>query len=131
MILALSVAAGAIVFAGVYLALARDLLRVVVGVALLGYAANLVVFTSGRPEAGMDPAIIEPHQAALASAAADPVPQALVLTAIVIGFALSCFSLLLVLAIGQTTGRSDADELREVEPPPDRDGAPAMWEEGE
>jgi multicomponent Na+:H+ antiporter subunit C len=128
-ILALSVATGAIVFAGVYLVLARDLLRTVVGVSLLGYGANLVLFASGRPEAGMKPPIIESGAASLSSVAADPVPQALVLTAIVIGFSLTCFSLLLVLAIQQRTGNADGDTLREVEPEPAEDGFPALPED--
>jgi multicomponent Na+:H+ antiporter subunit C len=128
-IVALSVATGAIVFAGVYLVLARDLLRNVIGVSLLGYAANLVLFASGRPVAGMKPPIIAASADALSAGAADPVPQALVLTAIVIGFALTCFSLLLVLAIQQRTGDVDGDRLREVEPPPAEDGLPALSEE--
>ncbi|NLY92530.1 MAG: cation:proton antiporter [Myxococcales bacterium] len=129
MILALAVAAGAIVFAGVYLILSRDLLRMVVGVSILGYAANLALLASGRPEPGMKPAIVPEGLEALSSAAADPVPQALVLTSIVIGFALTCFSLVLVLAIQQRTGGADADALREVEPPPTHDHQPALVEE--
>ena len=126
MILALAVAAAAITSAGVFLVLARDLLRIVVGVSLLGYAANLVIFVSGRPAPGRIPPILDPSESALPVLSADPVTQALILTAIVISFALTCYSLLLALAIGQRMGHIEGDALREVEPPPAADGSPEV-----
>ncbi len=127
MIWSLALAAGVVTAAGVYLALSRDMLRCVIGVSLVGLAANLVLFTAAGP-GGTPPLIVQGEQV-LAENAAHPLPQAMVLTAIVIGFALTCFSLVLVLAIKQETGLADGDALHEAEPPPGRDGAPRLEEE--
>lgn len=124
MIWALALAVFATVAAGVYLALSRDLLRCVIGVSLIGAAANLVVFAAGRVGT-MVPPVIPPGEAVL-SAAVNPLPQALVLTAIVIGFALTCFSLVLVLALKSRTGTADSEVLRLAEPPAGADGKPAL-----
>lgn len=127
MIWALALAVFATVAAGVYLALSRDLLRCVIGVSLIGAAANLVVFAAGRVGT-MQPPVIPAGESVL-SAAVNPLPQALVLTAIVIGFALTCFSLVLVLALKSRTGVADSEVLRLAEPPPGADGKPALEEE--
>lgn len=99
MILALTV--GALVAGAVFLMLHRDRLRVILGFVLLSHAVNLLLFSAGgidrREEplgAGLDPATT-----------ADPLPQAFVLTAIVIAFAITIY--LLVLAV---TG-SPADDM--------------------
>ncbi len=123
----LAVAIGALVSAGVYLVLARDLLRCVIGVSLIAAAANLSMFTAGRVGT-MTPPLIPAGETVLAHAA-NPLPQALVLTAIVIGFALTCFSLVLVLALQQSTGAADSDGLREAEPMPGDDGKPVALRE--
>jgi multicomponent Na+:H+ antiporter subunit C len=123
----LAIGIGATVAAGVYLALARDLLRCVVGISLVGAATNLVVFAAGRPGNPVPP-LVELGGTVI-EGAANPLPQALVLTAIVIGFSLTCFSLVLVLAIIQGKGTTDGDALRDAEPPPDLDGKPLALEE--
>lgn len=120
----LASAVGATVAAGVYLALSRSLLRCVIGLSLLGTAANLIVFASGRVGSSTPPVILP--GAAVLEDAGNPLPQALVLTAIVIGFSLTCFSLLLVLALKQQTGLSDSHALRLAEPPEGHDGKPAL-----
>jgi multicomponent Na+:H+ antiporter subunit C len=124
MIWLLALGSGATVTAGIYLALSRDLLRCVIGVSLIGVAANLVVFVAGRPGNPVPPLV--PVGEAVLEGAANPLPQALVLTAIVIGFSLTCFSLILVLAIIQRTGSRDSDRLRMAEPPARDDGQPAL-----
>jgi multisubunit Na+/H+ antiporter MnhC subunit len=129
MTLALAVAVGAAVTAGVFLLLSRDVLRIVVGVSLVGLAANLILFGAGRPKLTSAPPIVSELAAELPAHATNPLPQALVLTAIVIGFALTCFSLVLVLALKQSTGSSDGDGLRAAEPPPGPDGKPPLLEE--
>lgn len=100
MILALSI--GVLVAGAVFLMLSRSFLRIVLGFVLISHAANLLLFSTGgidrRGEplgAGLDP-----------SATADPLPQAFVLTAIVISFATTIY--LLSLAI--TGGRDEDDE---------------------
>ena len=104
------------VAAGVYLALSRDLFRVVVGLALLGAAVNLVVFVSGRL-ASRTPPLLTAASDAPAAAAADPLAQALVLTAIVISFALLCFALVLGARLRSTSGSDDLRGQRAAEPP--------------
>lgn len=102
------------VSAGVYLALSKDVFRCVIGLGVLGSAVNLVVFASGRIDV-TDPAVIPLGETVLRDAS-NPLPQALVLTAIVIGFALICFSLALALRLIQSGGTDDVLELRMAEP---------------
>ena len=104
------------VAAGVYLTLSRDLFRMIAGLALLGAAVNLVVFTAGRLASAVPPLIGDGIDAG-AAAAAHPLVQALVLTAIVISFALLCFALVLGAGVSRSGG-DDADALRAAEPAP-------------
>ncbi len=119
MMLMLIFSLSVIVAASVLLILSRNTLRLVVGLAMLGSAANLMVFLAGRPGLGPTP-ILPPIIAAgaetLPAAAANPLPQALVLTAIVIGFALLCFALVLIANLAREDARQDADALRAAEP---------------
>jgi multicomponent Na+:H+ antiporter subunit C len=105
------------VTAGLYLALSRDLFRCVIGLAVLGSAANLVLFAAGRLDSPL-PAVV-PLGDSILGDAANPLPQALVLTAIVIGFALLCFSLVLLLRLMRDARTDDALALRYAEPRPD------------
>ena len=115
--------------AGVYLLLSRHLLRCVVGLSIMAASVNFVVFSAARPKTTTPP--IVPDGGRVLDLTLNPLPQALVLTAVVIGFALTCFALVLVLAIKQRTGLSDSQELREAEPPPQADGSPAQESERE
>lgn len=103
------------VAAGVLLALSRDIFRLIVGLAVLGSAANLIVFMAARP-GSLIPPIIEAGASQLPATAANPLPQALVLTAIVIGFALLCFALVLGAWLVGRNGHDDADRLQVAEP---------------
>ena len=90
---------------GTYLLLQRKLSRIIVGLGLLSHGANVLFVNSGRR--GI-PALIgsgDPGDFA------DPVPQALVLTAIVIGFGLLAFSLVLAQRVHATVGTDDIDEV--------------------
>ncbi|MBL8801907.1 MAG: NADH-quinone oxidoreductase subunit K [Planctomycetes bacterium] len=113
--LALALALAVTCAAGAYLATSRDVLRAVIGLSLLGSAVNLVLLAAGRlgPSA---PPILEEGRSAF-GAVANPLPQALVLTAIVIGFALTCFALVLVLRLMQAARVDDTAQLRFAEPP--------------
>jgi len=117
MILLLILSLSLVVGAGVLLVLSRDTLRIVVGLAMLGGVANLAVFLAGRP-GSIVPPIIPAGAQALALDAANPLPQALVLTAIVIGFALLCFALVLIATLSRHDGLEDGDALRASEPVP-------------
>ena len=122
MIWAVALAVAALVAAGVYLVLGRDLLRVVVGVSLLGSGINLVLASAGRVD-NVFPPFVSPTVGTLTAGAANPVPQALVLTAVVIGFSLVCLSLILLLALYDTTGSRSVDDLVAAEPPARADGS--------
>ena len=103
------------VSAGVWLLLSRDLYRMIVGLAILGSAANLVVFLSGNPGSLVPPVIPDGLQT-LAQDAANPLTQALVLTAIVIGFALLCYALVLGARLSQKHGHGDISKQQASEP---------------
>jgi len=121
--LAVCVATGVAASVGLHLAMSRDLMRIVLGLAMLGSAANLFVFSAGRlgPSA---PPLVAAGADVIPHAVANPLPQALVLTAIVIGFALACFSVALALALQRRTGLADADALQFAEPPAKSGGDP-------
>ena len=114
MIWGVASALGIVIMAGVYLALSRDLFRCLIGLALLGNGINLLLFTSGRINS-LAPPIIPSEQTTLV-AAANPLSQALVLTAIVISFALLCFSLILAVRIVLENRSYDVTSLRQSEP---------------
>ncbi|MDO9625393.1 Na+/H+ antiporter subunit C [Pseudomonas sp.] len=86
-----AVTLGILTASGVYLLLRARTFPVVMGLILLSYAVNLFLFAMGRLQTGM-PAVI-----GRSAEYADPLPQALVLTAIVIGFAMTAFILVLSL----------------------------------
>ena len=119
MTVAVALVIAAAVAAGIYLALSRDLFRCVVGLAILGSAVNLAVFAAGRI-GPLAPPLVAPGALALPAEAANSLPQALVLTAIVISFALLCFSLVLAAAVARRTGQEDTDRLRAAEPEPNQ-----------
>ena len=86
----LAILVGVLFAAGVYLMLGRSMVRIIFGIVLVGHAVNLLIFTSGGLVRAKAP-IVPPGETAPLPGYADPVPQALVLTAIVIGFALTAF----------------------------------------
>ena len=114
--LLLPVLFGVLLGAAVYLLLARSMPRMILGLLLLGNAANLAIFAGGRIP-GTAPPLVASGADALAAGAANPLPQALVLTAIVISLGLMAFALVLAWATHEATGALDAEELREAEPP--------------
>jgi multicomponent Na+:H+ antiporter subunit C len=120
---AIAASVAVVAAAGLYLARSRDLVSIAVGLALLGSAVNLFVFAAGRLGQGAPPLVAAGAMAPLA-AVANPVPQALVLTAIVIGFTFACFGIALALALAAHDSRADADALEQAEPPPRPDGDP-------
>lgn len=111
---ALALVTGIVVACGVYLLLQRRLLSVILGLGLLATGANLVVFAAGGLRAV--PAFID-AAGTPAAGHADPLPQALVLTAIVIGFAMMAFALALALRAYRQLGDDDLPSWRGTEPP--------------
>jgi Multisubunit Na+/H+ antiporter, MnhC subunit len=105
---------GGLYAAGIYLILRRSIVKLALGLSLLGNAANLLIFTAGRLTRGNPPLVAEGHTA-LAYPYADPLPQALILTAIVIGFGVMAFALVLIHRAYQTVGSDDLDDLKSTD----------------
>ncbi|MCG8354428.1 MAG: Na+/H+ antiporter subunit C [Kiloniellales bacterium] len=119
----LALLVGVLVAASVYLMLARNVLRFLFGLVLLSNAANLTIFVAGRLTEAAPPLVPE-GQAVPAGAVANALPQALILTAIVIGFGLLAFALMLVYRGYQTLGTLDSDAMRFAEPEAEGAAAP-------
>lgn len=107
----LAVVVGALYAAGLYTMLRRNLVKLVIGLGLLGHAANLLIFTAAGVTRAPPPLVPE-GAAALTGPFADPLPQAFILTAIVIGFGIQAFAVVLILRADQTSASDDADEMR-------------------
>jgi len=103
--------------AATFCLLRRSIFRLVLGIMILGQAANLLVFTSGGLTKGQ-PAIIPGDQKILSPDAADPLPQALVLTAIVIGFGVIAFTIALLHRAERSVGSDDLNEFDKTEGKP-------------
>jgi len=108
MVFLIAILVGALFGSGIYLMLRRSVIDLVFGIVLLNHAANLLVFASGGVQRDKPPLVAEIH-GQLPAAVADPVPQALVLTAIVISFGLVAFLIVLVAQLYWTTGSDDSD----------------------
>ncbi len=103
-----ALAIGTLTGSGVWLLLRPRTFQVVMGLSLLSYAVNLFIFGMGRLAAGRAP-IVAGADVADAARYADPLPQALVLTAIVIGFATTALLLVVLLASRGLTGTDHVD----------------------
>jgi multicomponent K+:H+ antiporter subunit C len=97
---------GAMTASGVFLTLRGRTFPVVLGLTLLAYAVNVFLFAMGRLTVGL-PAVIDPTQGGYA----DPLPQALVLTAIVIAFGMTAFLIVLALKARAEMGNDHVDGL--------------------
>jgi multicomponent Na+:H+ antiporter subunit C len=111
----IAVLVGVLTAAAVYLMLARNLLRFLFGLILISNAANLTIFDAGRLTVGAPPLIALGAEAP-DGVVANALPQALVLTAIVIGFGLFAFALVLAFRAYRDLGTLDTDEMRLAEP---------------
>lgn len=96
--LLLALGIGVLVASGIWLVLRERSFSVVLGLTLMSYAGNLFIFAGGRLAPAASPLAVEGH-----GPLADPLPQALVLTAIVIGFGMTAYLVALALrALGET-----------------------------
>jgi multicomponent K+:H+ antiporter subunit C len=108
----LSIGIGVLIGSGVWLLLRPRTYQVIIGLSLLAYGVNLFIFSMGRLKVNAPPvltsgAVVDP------AAYADPIPQALVLTAIVIGFATTALFLVVLLV---SRGLSGSDHVDGKEP---------------
>lgn len=92
---------------GVYLLLCQSLLRIILGISVISHATNLLIITMGGLKTGGAPLLSE-----LSFRHTDPLPQALVLTAIVINFAITAFLLVLAYRSYSVLGTENMDKLR-------------------
>ena len=106
--LTLSLGIGVLVASGVWLAMRPRTFQVIDGLCLLSYGVNLFIFAMGRLVTGAAP-IMPKGGFVNPDAYADPVPQALVLTAIVIGFATTALFLVVIMAARGFTGTDHVD----------------------
>jgi multicomponent K+:H+ antiporter subunit C len=112
---------GVLTATGIYLLLRARTFDVILGLTLLSYAVNVFIFLMGRIAIGKPP-IIDKSLAPTLANYADPLPQALVLTAIVISFAMTAVMLVIALRAHAQTG---TDHVDGIEPAGTQDGGPA------
>lgn len=111
---------GALYAAGTYLMLRRALARVLIGIALLSTGTNLLIFVAGGLMRGAPP-LIAPGSEGEPTPVADPLPQAFILTAIVIGFGVLAFAVALAYRTLRDAGTEDTDLLTASEAPPEEE----------
>ena len=104
----IAIALGALTAAGIYLMLRARTFDLILGLTLLSYAVNLFIFFMGRVKIGAAP-IVDGKLAPTLANYADPLPQALVLTAIVISFAMTAVLLVIALRARAETGSDHVD----------------------
>ena len=104
----IAIALGALTAAGIYLMLRARTFDLILGLTLLTYAVNLFIFFMGRIKIGAAP-IVDGKLAPTLANYADPLPQALVLTAIVISFAMTAVLLVIALRARAETGSDHVD----------------------
>ncbi|PPE69454.1 Na+/H+ antiporter subunit C [Caldimonas thermodepolymerans] len=107
-----SIAIGVMAGAGIYLVLRPRTFQVLIGLSLLSYAVNLFIFSVGSLSIGKEP-IYKPGLPTDLAHYADPLPQSLVLTAIVIGFATTALFLVVLLALRGLSGSDHVDGREE------------------
>lgn len=99
---------GVLFASGTYLILQRNILKLVLGFSLIGHAANVLLISSGWTGAGQPPILGGDEKTPFV----DPIPQALILTAIVIGFAALAFLLVLAFRVYKDLKTTDIAEIR-------------------
>lgn len=110
----MAIAIGALTACGVWLILRPRTYQVIIGLCLLGYGVNLFIFSMGRLAVDMEP-VLTPGVPTTLQHYTDPLPQALVLTAIVIGFAMTALFLVVLLAQRGFSGNDHVDGQGDAE----------------
>lgn len=101
---------GLLYAAGIFLMLRRSMVKLLLGLILVGNGANMLIFLLGGLTRGTPP-VIPDDSVTISGLYADPVPQALILTAIVISFGLQSFAIVLLKRVYLVTGSDDLDTL--------------------
>ena len=106
----MSIVVGILVTCAVYLILSKSLLRVIMGTVLLSHGVHLLLLTMSGLKTGAAPILLDG-----VTSYTDPLPQALVLTAIVISFGVTAFFLVLAYRAYQELGTDNMEEMRGTE----------------
>ncbi|MFW5825080.1 MAG: Na+/H+ antiporter subunit C [Marinobacter sp.] len=105
---------GILFAAAIYMMLRRSIVKLVIGLMLLSNSANLLIFVVGGMTRGAPPLIPEGASAPV-GAVADPLPQALILTAIVIAFGVLAFSVVLIRRAYEIVQTDDLDQMKDTD----------------
>ncbi|WP_214752495.1 MULTISPECIES: Na(+)/H(+) antiporter subunit C [Exiguobacterium] len=105
-----SIIIGVLTMSAVYMILSKSLLRIIIGTGLLSHAAHLLVLTMGGLKTGAAPVLVDGI-----TEYTDPLPQALVLTAIVISFGVTAFFLVLAYRAYQELNTDNIEEMKGTE----------------
>ncbi|OGX78237.1 Na(+)/H(+) antiporter subunit C [Exiguobacterium sp. SH3S2] len=105
-----SIIIGVLTMSAVYMILSKSLLRIIIGTGLLSHAAHLLVLTMGGLKTGAAPVLVDG-----VTEYTDPLPQALVLTAIVISFGVTAFFLVLAYRTYQELTTDNIEEMKGTE----------------
>lgn len=111
---AMAIAIGSLYAAGAYLLMRRNLIKLILGIVFIGHAANLMIFAAAGLTQG-EPPFVPPGASGLPPTSADPLPQALILTAIVIGFGVLAFTLVMAQRADKMIGTEDLDEMKDTD----------------
>lgn len=108
--LLLAILIGVLYASGIYMILRRSMVKLLIGLLLLGNGANLLIFLLGGITKG-EPPVIPGTSAVIEGIYADPVPQSLILTAIVISFGLQSFAIILIKRVYRVANTDDLDAI--------------------
>lgn len=111
----LALLVGGLYAAGMYLVLRRSIIQILIGLALLSHAGHLLIFTAAGLTLGRAP-LVPPEAESPVPPYADPLPQALILTSIVISFAVIAFAVALVHRTITVSGTDDAARILREKP---------------
>jgi multicomponent Na+:H+ antiporter subunit C len=107
----LAIVVGLLYASGIFMMFRRSLVKLIIGVILLGNGVNLLIFLLGRLVKGVPPLIGADEKSLTGQVFADPIPQALILTAIVISFGLQAFAIVLIKRAYKVVHTDDLDQI--------------------
>lgn len=114
MVTLMAIVVGVLYASAIYMMLRRSVVKLVIGLVLLSNAANLLIFTSAGLTRNAPP-LIEYGEMLPAGPVADPLAQALILTAIVIGFGVLAFAVVLIRRAYEVVKADDMNEMRDTD----------------
>lgn len=112
--LLIAIIIGMLYAAGIFLILRRSIVKLIIGLLLLGTGANLLIFASGKVKHG-NPPIFNPNQLDVKGTYADPIPQALILTSLVISFGINSFAIILINRSYLAVKTDDLDTMKSTD----------------